>query len=115
MPLSRTPAETAKKFDKTAKDAVQERFYKLTSLKSVPFHHPLWCSVKYGPWLAIAKETESCIDGAPATWEFSIVEVPEVSLLWFGYWEDMPAYPSLQVIMGDLVPAGPPTSLPFTA
>jgi hypothetical protein len=83
--------------------AGQERFYKLTSLKSVPFHDPLWCSVKYGPWLAVATETESCIFGEPSRWDFFIVEVPEVSLVWFGNWNDMPAYPSLQVTMGDLV------------
>lgn len=82
--------------------AGQERFYKLTSLKSVPLHDPLWCSVKYGPWLAIAKETESCTAGVPPTWEFYIVEVPEVSLVWSGNWEDIPPYPSLQVVMGDL-------------
>jgi hypothetical protein len=56
--------------------AGQEHFYKLTSLKSLTFHHPLWCSAKYEPWLAIAKETEACIDSAPAAWQFSRVEVP---------------------------------------
>jgi len=90
--------------------ATQERFYKLSALRSVPFRHPLWCSVKYGPWLAVATETESCITGAPNQWVFSIVEVPEVTLVWFGEWEDMPAFPSLTVIMGDLALAGQQTS-----
>lgn len=88
-----------------------ERFYKLSSLKSKPFRNPLWCSVKYGPWLAVAKETESCFDGIPSRWEFCIIEIPEVSLVWFGRWEDMPAYPSLWVTMGDRVLAAPPRQL----
>jgi hypothetical protein len=90
--------------------AGQERFYKLSSLRSVTFRHPLWCSVKYGPWLAIATETESCIQGAPNQWEFSIIEVPEVTLVWFGEWEDMPAFPSLTVIMSNLALAGQTSS-----
>jgi hypothetical protein len=86
--------------------ARQERFYKLSALQSVKFRDPLWCSVKYGPWLAAAKETESCLDGVPNRWEFFIIEMPEVALVWFGEWQDMPAFPSLTVIMGDLAPAG---------
>ena len=98
--------------DRPATDVValagQERFYKLSALKSFELRNPLWCSVKYGPWLAVAKETESCISGVPNQWEFSIVEVPEVTLLWFGEWEDMPDVPSLTVI-GGLVLAGQQT------
>src|SRR5262249_650901 len=45
-------------------------------------------------------------DGVPNRWEFWIVEMPEVSLVWFGEWGDMPSYPSLRVTMGDLVLAG---------
>jgi hypothetical protein len=89
--------------------ASQERFYKLSALKSLDLRSPLWCSVKYGPWLAVAKETESCTFGVPNQWEFSIVEVPEVTLVWFGEWEDRPDVPSLTVI-GGLVPAGQQTS-----
>jgi hypothetical protein len=58
---------------------------------------------------AVAKETESCLEGVPNQWEFFIVEVPEVALVWFGEWEDMPAFPSLTVIVGDLMPAGQET------
>jgi hypothetical protein len=79
-----------------------ERFYKLSSLKSKLLPNPLFCSVKYGPWLATAKETTAC-DLGPSSWEFWIVEMPEVALVWFGNWEDMPAYPSLWVTMGDKV------------
>jgi hypothetical protein len=86
--------------------AREERFYKLSALASGPLRNPLWCSVKYGPWLAVANETESCLVGVPNQWEFFIVEVPEVALVWFGEWADMPAFPSLTVIMGDLVLAG---------
>jgi hypothetical protein len=82
--------------------ARQERFYKLSSLRSRPFRHPLWCSVKYGPWTAAVTETESCLDGVPNRWEFFIVEVPEVFLTWLGEWEDIPAFPSLTVVMGSL-------------
>src|SRR5919108_444107 len=32
--------------------APQERFYKLSTLKSGPLRRPLFCSVKAGPWLA---------------------------------------------------------------
>jgi hypothetical protein len=81
-----------------------ERFYKLSSLKSERFINPLFCSVKYGPWLATAIETTSCELG-PSRWEFWIVEMPEVFLAWFGMWEDMPPYPSLWVTMGDKVQA----------
>jgi hypothetical protein len=63
--------------------ARQERFYKLSSLRSSPFRHPLWCSVKYGPWTAAVTETESCLDGVPNRWE-------------------IPAFPSLTVVMGSL-------------
>lgn len=90
--------------------AGQERFYKLSVLRSAPLRQPLWCSVKYGPWLAVAKETESCFEGVTNQWEFFIVEVPEVALVWFGEWEDMPPFPSLTVIMGDLAPAGQETT-----
>lgn len=89
--------------------AGQERFYKLSSLESVPLRMPLWCSVKSGPWLAVARETESCLEGVPTTWEFSIVEMPEVALVWFGEWQDMPAFPSLWVTMNDKVLAGQQT------
>ena len=80
--------------------AGRERFYKLSALKSLHLRNPLWCSVKYGPWLAVATETESCSSGMPSKWEFSIGEVPEVTLAWFGEWADMPDVPSLTVIGG---------------
>ncbi len=86
--------------------ARRERFYKLSTFNGVRFPQPYWCSVKYGPWLAIATEEESCILGGPSRWELFIVEVPEVSLIWYGKWEDIPPYPSLTVIMGDRVLAG---------
>jgi hypothetical protein len=86
--------------------ARQERFYKLSALGSRPFRHPLWCSVKYGPWTAAVSETESCIDGEPNRWEFYVIEVPEVAMLWYGTWEDIPAFPSLTVVMGSLSMSG---------
>jgi hypothetical protein len=80
--------------------AGQERFYKLSPVKNVS-PGTLWCSVKYGPWLAEAREIESCLEGVPNQWEFFIIEMPEVALVWFGEWQDMPAFPSLWVTMND--------------
>jgi hypothetical protein len=82
--------------------AKRERFYKLTKLKGAKLKTPLWCSVKYGPWLAIVVEQESCISGVPNFWQLAIVEMPQVALSWYGQWEDIPSYPLLNVIMGDL-------------
>jgi len=87
-------------FNGIAALAGQERFYKLSVLRSAPLRNPLWCSVKYGPWL-VAKETESCFDGVPNKWEFFIVQMPQVAQFWVGEWKDMPAVPSLTVTMGD--------------
>jgi hypothetical protein len=78
--------------------AQRERLYKLSTFNGVKLPHPYWCSVRYGPWLAIAIERESCIYGESNFWELFIAEVPEVGLSWYGAWEDMPPYPSLQVM-----------------
>ena len=86
--------------------ARRERQYKLTSLNGTRLHHALWCTVKYGPWLAVAVEAESCTDGVPNRWEFAIVEVPEVQMIWYGEWLDQPSFPNLTVIKGDLALAG---------
>lgn len=88
--------------------APQERFYKLSTLKSGPLRRPLFCSVKAGPWLAEVWQTTSCIQGDSDRWDFAIIEIPEVAMTWWGQWEGMPAFPSLSVIMTDLVPSGPP-------
>ena len=82
--------------------AKQERHYKLSTLNGVSLAHPFWCTVKYGPWLCIVKESESCITGEPNRWEFFIAEMPEVSMLWYGQWLDQPRLPNLTVIKGDL-------------
>ncbi len=81
----------------------KERFYKLSTLNGRKLPNPFWCSVKYGPWLAVVKEQESCITGVPSFWEMMVYGIPEVYLSWYGNWQDIPPYPSLQVIMGDLV------------
>jgi hypothetical protein len=83
--------------------AKKERFYKLSTLNGAKLQHPFWCSVKGGPWLAITKEDESCIDGLPNFWRLWIIEMPQVALSWYGHWEDIPSYPALTVIMGDLM------------
>ena len=79
-----------------------ERHYKLSKLDGVSLLHPFWCTVKYGPWLCIVKESESCINGVPNRWEFFIAEMPEVSMVWYGQWLDQPTLPNLNVIKGDL-------------
>jgi hypothetical protein len=81
--------------------AREERSYKLSSLQGRRLPNPLWCSVKYRPWFAVLTETESCIDGDPNRWEL-VIGSPQVSLLWFGKLEDMPALPSLTVYTGTL-------------
>jgi hypothetical protein len=82
--------------------ARRERFYKLTQLKGAALGSPHWCTVKYGPWSAIAIEEEACTVGLPNHWTLSVVEIPEIVLEWYGTWQDVPPYPSLQVITGDL-------------
>jgi hypothetical protein len=84
--------------------AKKKRFYKLTTLNGVKLPMPFWCSVHYGPWLAIVTEEESCTTGSPSRWDLHVIGGgPEISLIWFGRWEDIPSYPNLSVIMGDLV------------
>lgn len=84
--------------------AKKKRFYKLTTLNGIRLPTPFWCSVHYGPWLAIVTEKESCLRGVPSEWElYFIGGGPEIFLNWFGRWEDIPSYPNLSVIMGDLV------------
>lgn len=82
--------------------ARHERHYKLSAFNGAKLVRPFWCTVKYGPWLAMAVETESCIIGAPNRWEFVIVEMPQVGMVWDGEWLDQPTLPNLTVIKGDL-------------
>jgi hypothetical protein len=93
--------------------AGRERFYKLSTLESVELRNPLFCRVSGGPWLASVKQTPSCNYGEADRWDFQIISVPEVALVWWGAWEDMPPFPSLTVIMSDLVPD--PTHPPQTS
>jgi hypothetical protein len=79
------------------------RFYKLTTLHGERLPIPYWCVVKYGPWSAVVVEQESCTVGVPNHWFLFVVELPEVQLEWYGTWDDIPPYPSLHVITGDLV------------
>lgn len=81
------------------------RYYKLTKLNGRRLRDLFWCSVKYGPWSAIVLEEESCLN-IPNSWFLYIVEMPQVWLRWYGLWNDIPSYPSLQVIMGTLAMFG---------
>lgn len=76
------------------------RYYKLTKLNGRKLYEPLWCSVKYGPWLTVIEE-ESCIY-VHNSWLLFIIEMPQVFLRWYGLWNDIPSYPSLHVITGTL-------------
>lgn len=42
------------------------------------------------------------MQGVPNRFTLYVVEIPEVVLVWYGAWEDIPQYPLLQVIMGNL-------------
>lgn len=75
----------------------KERFYKLTKLKGRILQRPWWCSVKYGPWVALVTETVSCIANEPNHWTLSIGEIPEVIVSWYGNWTDIPPYPTLRL------------------
>jgi hypothetical protein len=80
----------------------RERHYKLSALKGVRFRHPLFCTVKGGPWTAFVVETESCTNGVPNRWELNVSGIPEISLVWYGLWLDQPAFPNLTVIKNSL-------------
>jgi len=82
--------------------AKAERFYKLSAHPAAAHGGPSFCSVKYGPWSAVAIEETSCTFGAPNHWLLFIVEIPQVELEWYGSWEDIPPFPGLHVIMGTL-------------
>ena len=77
------------------------RYYKLTKLNNRRLHDAFWCSVKYGPWTGMVTEEESC-SNIPNYWTLYVVEKPQVFLSWYGLWNDIPSYPSLQVYMGTL-------------
>jgi hypothetical protein len=82
--------------------ATRERHYKLSRFNGRHLAHPFWCTVKHGPWLCSVKETESCITGVPSTWELVVLDVPGISMVWFGEWLDQPTLPNLTVIKGNL-------------
>lgn len=84
--------------------ARHEQFYKLTSHNGVALTPPYFCRIHYGPWSAIVREQQSCDVDEPNEWNLFISGIPEVALVWYGAWEDIPAhlYPSLHVFMGSL-------------
>lgn len=83
-----------------------ERHYKLSVLDGVKLPHSLFCTVKYGPWLAAVTETESCVDGVPNRWELTVMGIDGLGMVWDGTWLDQPTLPNLTVIKGDLALAG---------
>jgi hypothetical protein len=83
-----------------------ERHFKLSALDGQKLRHALFCTVKYGPWLAQVKETESCIDGVPSRWELVVLGIEGLQMAWYGTWLDQPTLPNLTVIKGDLAMSG---------
>lgn len=77
--------------------------FKLSVFEGRRLPHPLFCTVKYGPWVGKVRETESCIDGVPSQWELVLVGVPlNVGMTWSGGWLEQPTLPNLTVIKGTL-------------
>jgi len=76
---------------------VLERYHRLSSYQGRRIADPLFCRVTGGPWSTVVQEAEQCT-GGPNRWDLS-VHSPKISLGWYGAWEDMPSYPSLQVVM----------------
>lgn len=81
--------------------ANHEAYYKLSSHAGAPLAPPWFCRVHYGPWSAVAVEQQACHLQLPSRWTL-VVPVADLILIWDGLWEDLPPYPNLQVIMGDL-------------
>lgn len=81
------------------------QFYKLTSHVG-SLTSPFFCHVHHGPWSATVFEQEACETKVPSLWTLFVVSVPEIVLAWYGNWEDVPPYPSLHVIKGDLYQCG---------
>jgi len=42
------------------------------------------------------------MQGVPPLWRLFVTSIPDLELAWYGAWEDIPSYPNLTVIMGDL-------------
>jgi hypothetical protein len=82
--------------------ARRQQFYKLTSFNGEKFKFGYLCTVHYGPWSAIVNEEGPCIEGMPPRWELLAVPFPNVVLTWYGTWDDIPSYPNLHVMKGDL-------------
>ena len=80
----------------------QTRFYKLTAASGLTSTAPYFCTVAYGPWSARVTEEESCTHGVPNRFTLQVIEIPEIVIVWYGEWQDVPPHPLLHVIQGDL-------------
>jgi hypothetical protein len=76
---------------------IDTNFVPLRSLKSSLLLIP-----NKSQYSILVREEESCSFYVPTSWLLYIVEIPQVFLSWYGLWNDIPPYPSLQVIMGTL-------------
>lgn len=103
-PRAPAAAETLGEIDRVEL-AVEPRFFKLSSSRGERLSAVLFCRVHGGPWSATVERRSQCSIHLPAIWE---LEVPAVDLVlsWFGEWEDLPSYPSLYVVQGDLYQLG---------
>ncbi len=83
----------------------QMQYYKLSSYEGKNLHSPIFCTLHSGPWAALAREITSCnCYPSPSKWEFQVSGLPEIYLMWYGVWADIPSYvyPNLHVFINDL-------------
>jgi len=78
------------------------RFYKLSKFKGTRLTNPFYCTVKYGPWSAVVVEKEACDTDGASSWTLTVNAIPGLLLHWYGTWLNVPSYPLLQIIKGDL-------------
>ena len=86
-------------------DLPQTHYYKLSSYRNVQLENPMFCTVHGGPWAATVIETQSCdCNGDSTKWEIFVHGLPELYMLWFGKWEDIPSdtHPNLGIFLNDL-------------
>jgi len=96
------PVETGESQRNMGVVARSRAYFKLTGIQGDRFKLGYYCTVHYGPWSALVREEGSCLQGVPPLWRLFVASIPDLELAWYGSWEDIPSYPNLTVIMGDL-------------
>lgn len=85
-------------------DLPQMRYYKLSNYQGKKLDNPFFCTVHGGPWAAIVFETQLCDCKGTTIWEFYVNSLPQLDMVWYGLWEDIPSdtHPNLGVFLNDL-------------